>query len=547
MSTRHCLQLILGLLLLGGDLVGDVGVLLDELRQLLKGALALHLKGPVLLVLGRVEEDGGEALHDGGQRGVLVGGTVHLRDDDGLDVLEALAKLLVNGSQLLAVPAPGGVDLEHDVLGRVVHHRVEGLAHHSQHGAVVLLGDVLGLEVGRQLAGDELLGVGHHRLHGVLVGVLVLDALLVLHHEAHELHRLHLAGLHTKVLQHRLNLLRVRVHRHEDALAGELRGHGAGGGEHLLRVVAAVEEQHLAGDAAAEDAVRVLLVEGDHQRQLVLPHERAERLLLQRALEGHVAAVELLEHDGRGNLEGVHGCHLSGDGVHEHHVSVVARHRHVCVELRALQPAQVGEHDNLLILGVLLQISDELHQAGRRAGLALHPRNDVRSGTSTIVLGHLAVLEPLQGGVALNIELLGDFTVDGGIELGDHDGLVILLDLGRGLGVLGRQLLTVAAPGCIELNQHERRFLDDRCKVVLGQNDDIFVVFRIVRFIVVIVLVKGWVVIVLAILRQSGKRRLVQDQQRKKRQKHRVLPRAEGCKPEEGHPCSLKLSALPCK
>merc|ERR1719383_1106644 len=67
------------------------------------------------LVVALLEElDGGEALDLDDLD--LVGGGVHLGDNDGLAVLKVFAELVVDGLERLAVSAPGGVELHEDVL-----------------------------------------------------------------------------------------------------------------------------------------------------------------------------------------------------------------------------------------------------------------------------------------------------------------------------------------------------------------------------------------------------------------------------------------------
>ena len=71
----------------------------------------------------------------------------------------------------------------------------------------------------------------------------------------------------------------------------------------------------------------------------------------------------------------------------------------------------------------------------------------------TVVHGVFWVLlEPLQGWVASDAVLLGDFAVDGGIDLGEGN----VLEVGKGLGslfVLRGKLFAVSAPRGVEFSQ----------------------------------------------------------------------------------------------
>lgn len=49
----------------------------------------------------------------------------HLGHDDAALRLEDLSELLIHGGERPAVSAPGGIELDEDVLGRVHGHRVE--------------------------------------------------------------------------------------------------------------------------------------------------------------------------------------------------------------------------------------------------------------------------------------------------------------------------------------------------------------------------------------------------------------------------------------
>lgn len=73
-------------------------------------------------------------------------------------------------------------------------------------------------------------------------------------------------------------------------------------------------------------------------------------------------------------------------------------------------------------------------------------RGDVLGDTTAVVVGDGLAAEELEGGEALDLVLLGELGVGGGIDLGDLDGVVELAELLGGSGVLGGELLAVAAP-----------------------------------------------------------------------------------------------------
>ena len=108
------------------------------------------------------------------------------------------------------------------------------------------------------------------------------------------------------------------------------------------------------------------------------------------------------------------------------------------------------------------------------------------------VFSGLSVPEELEGGVASDLELLGQGSLLGGVNLAQLDvGLLLAQDAG-GLGVLGSQSLkkqeinlkscsqsknskmyphlAMSAPGGVELNQDEFVLGDDAVEVLLGQD-----------------------------------------------------------------------------
>ena len=66
-------------------------------------------------------------------------------------------------------------------------------------------------------------------------------------------------------------------------------------------------------------------------------------------------------------------------------------------------------------------------------------RNPEELAPTSVILRVLAVLEELEGWVALHLELLGDFGVLRGVQLPQQHGRALLREGGGRLGVLGGQ------------------------------------------------------------------------------------------------------------
>lgn len=160
-----------GLDALGGGVVGDgdlvAAVVADEVGESLDGAGAVVLYG-LGLVAGLEELDGGEA---GDVIGDVVGGGVDLGDGDLVGESGVLlGQLVVLGGQSLAVAAPGGVELEEDVLVVVDDEVLVALGDDDGGASLLLLGDGLGLDAGLDLALDELLNEGRDGLLADILG-----------------------------------------------------------------------------------------------------------------------------------------------------------------------------------------------------------------------------------------------------------------------------------------------------------------------------------------------------------------------------------------
>lgn len=148
----------------------DDGVLEDELRDGGEVAIALITDGSILVV-SREEEEGGEATDVVSGINIVLSG-IDLGNDDRVDLAEGSSDLLVEGGEGLAVTAPGGVELNQNVLGLILDNLVKVLVDQSLD---VLLRVLLreGLRAAESVAGaqkaavDELDG-------GLVVKVLLL-------------------------------------------------------------------------------------------------------------------------------------------------------------------------------------------------------------------------------------------------------------------------------------------------------------------------------------------------------------------------------------
>lgn len=157
-------------LLGSGDLVA--AVVADKLSESLDGAGTAVLDG-LVLGAGLEELDGGEARDVIGN---IVSGGVDL--GDGNLVGESgvlLGELVVLRGESLAVTAPGGVELEEDILLVVDDEVLVALGDDDGGTGLLLLGDGLALDAGLDLALDELLneradGLGGDVLGGALLG-----------------------------------------------------------------------------------------------------------------------------------------------------------------------------------------------------------------------------------------------------------------------------------------------------------------------------------------------------------------------------------------
>jgi len=149
-------------------------VLLEVLGESFDSSVSFEVERSAFLS-GRPELDGGESLN--ADRFDFVGSGVHLGDDEVGVVSEVLGELVVDGGELLAVTAPGGVELDEHVLGVVQDYGVEALADEDNDVSFLLLGDFLGFKAGSELSGfpvvdeSEDVGLGDFAFHVVLLQV----------------------------------------------------------------------------------------------------------------------------------------------------------------------------------------------------------------------------------------------------------------------------------------------------------------------------------------------------------------------------------------
>ena len=130
------------------------GVLLEPGLETVEVSATLVVDGGVLGSLG-VELDGGVAANVDSID--LVGGGVHLGDGEVRDVLVVSGELVVDGSELLTVAAPWGVELNEDIVVVVNDELSELLADEDLHGLGVVSRDILRLEEGLEGAALEVL------------------------------------------------------------------------------------------------------------------------------------------------------------------------------------------------------------------------------------------------------------------------------------------------------------------------------------------------------------------------------------------------------
>eukprot|EP00760_Papus_ankaliazontas_P029503 PhM_4_TR4271/c1_g1_i1/m.67866 len=423
------------------DVDGVRGVLLDEGEHGLLSAVTLVRDGG--LASGD-EVEGGETL-DVEVAGGVVGRGIHHGDAERLDALGGLGELLVDGGKALAVAAPGGVELDHDVLVALVDELLKGGADDRREALLRVLGRGLGGldRAGKravEVLGDELRQGGARDL--VLLGES--EVLTVVAVDGED--RVSLAAV-AVALDH----LRVAgaVEEDEAHLALELTGDAIDDGLDGVVVLRLreVEEEPSEGDAALD--VAAVVVGAD----LV---KKAERLALDEGGEVRggrdvavvldLQVVELLVQDNVADGLAVEGADDGGERV------LVAEGVGLLLELEVdivvLGVREEDEGDVVLELELLESLLRRQNLDGGREA-TLDKGDDGVGRAAALVVGGLAVAEHLDGGVAADVVLGGELLLHRGVDL-DEVGLA--LEGRGGLLPLGGQLLAVAAPGGVELD-----------------------------------------------------------------------------------------------
>ena len=367
------------------------GVLLEPGLETLEVSAALVVSRGVLGALG-VELDGGVAADVNAVD--LVGGGVHLGNGQAGDVLEVGSQLVVDGSELLAVAAPGSVELHQHVVVVVDDKLSELLADEDLDGLAVVSRDLLRLEewlegtslevldeLSESLDGDALSFAGEGVLLHVVGGVKEADGGEVALLNADELSEALLDAL-------------GGTGDNEEDLALELGGSlGEDLGERAVGVVGTTEEEN-GGLALAKDGLDEVLTEGDqggHSRGLK-PVDNGAALPAARV--DNSRGVELAEEDqsraAAGSKLAAAGCVvdveelvLLGDG------TVLSNLEEDLRELLGRGVTDEGDGELGGISSVLESSASRLR--GGRADSLEHPVHDVVLASAAGVLGLLSL------------------------------------------------------------------------------------------------------------------------------------------------------------
>lgn len=359
-------------------------VLVEPLLEGLEVSLAVVVDAG--LVVPRVEDESGVAL-DLDTVG-LVGSGVELADDEVGLASESISELVPDGSELLAVAAPGSVELDEDILGLILDDLLELLADNDD--VVALLGGrLLGLEVSGNLTGDNIVDPLGDSSDGVVLGSDL----------RHEL--LHVGGLEgsesgksggidTNELGESLLDTTSDISVREEHLA--LVGLG-GLLEDLLEIRLSVilgSEEEDGVLLLAEDGLDLVLSELEDGGNAERLGPGDESILVGRAGVSERRLLELSEEgDARGGSTVLLGA-VSISGVHEGDAILSGSEAHVSVGVEGVgEVTEVGEHE--LALGNLLLEGSAGDLGGRRTGLLENPRDNGVLGSATTVLSLLAV------------------------------------------------------------------------------------------------------------------------------------------------------------
>jgi len=362
------------------------------------------------------------------------------------------------------VSAPGGVELDEDILGVVQDDFLEGLADDDLDGLVIGGGDLFGLEGGLDGSALDILD----ELEQVSDGVFALQAVFLdvfvgegNHHElgfcvdvdAQELGESGSQPLGYLAVTHEHLALQLGTGLFEDLLQWGC----------LAGIVAVEQEDALL--AVGEDDLRGLLVEEHDGLNAVGLDELLQVLCAELGGELVPELVEVFEESDLAGLQLFLDRRVEAVG--ELDVFEVAGHLQEGVVVLVLG-AEVDHHGALALFGEDLGFGGHLH--GRGSELLGEPGDDGRLGPAAVVLAVLAVLEELQRREALDAELLAQVLVHRGVHLAQHRVDVGVLQRLRGLGVLGRQGFAVPAPRGVELDQRVGVLRQEMVEVVRSQH-----------------------------------------------------------------------------
>mmetsp|Transcript_118747 Transcript_118747/g.378704 ORF Transcript_118747/g.378704 Transcript_118747/m.378704 type:complete len:389 (+) Transcript_118747:526-1692(+) len=332
--------------------------------------------------------------------------------------------------------APRCIDLKEDVLIWLEDLALEGGADHVLHRARGRGRHGLGLQLRLDLADVHVLHeLGNlPRDHLAVVDVLFLVASLLLHCDGRQLvHAEH-------VVNRLLELVHVRIGHVVLALEllRDLLHHGPVLGHDSLQI-AVLRREHGPDETLARLHVLIerVAVHWSIQGQHVLVQELGDLLLVSARIPGEFHGV----------LTEVRHGHLRVPGLLLHEVPV----RLPTLHLRNVQEAgqeriRIKNHLRLILRG------RARHAVGdRRPHHRLHPLHDAIRGAGAVEGHLLTILEPQQGGEALDAILGGEVLLGCGIELRQFD--LLLLKNVRSLLQLRSKLLAMAAPRRVKLDK----------------------------------------------------------------------------------------------
>ncbi len=441
-------------------------MLLQELSEAFNSSVIIEVNGGTLLASGP-ELNSRETLDANGFS--LVSSGVHLSDDEVLIVLEGFGKFIKDGSEFLAMAAPGSIELNKDVLSVIEDNGIEAFADEDDDIAFLSLGDFLGFEVSLEFTGFPVIekvkdiSFGDFGIHvkflEVSSGVVDSDSGEVLAGDTDVLGESGLEAF-SDVSDDNLDL------------ALDLRGDGGENGvefSSLLGVSVSVEEK--SGGGLTEDELSALLVEFHEEGKGVLGDESLKSFLGN--LGGVVSlVVEFLEEHNSSGFNSELGVGFLVGDVSEQGVVIASGDSLENFEIGGVV-SEIND-GNFGLSMECFDFSDGGQDLGGGAGLLFHPGNNLGLGSSTVVLGSDSVGEELEGRESFDAEFGGDGLVNGTVDLGQGDGRVSLLEDLSGSGVLGGQLLAVTAPGSVELDQDVLVVLDGGVEVVVSEDEDSF-------------------------------------------------------------------------